>query len=78
MVPGSTVHVPFRMGETSQILYTPDELAEKAPEGIAQKIGIDLIQEAPWYFWNGIDLRVIGAVVVGSVTLLWVWRKKRF
>lgn len=75
VIPGSTVHAPGRLPETMLPKIPMEDLASQAPEGIGMARGAELLNPSPWYFWNGMDLRIVGAAIVGGIVFI-AWRAK--
>jgi hypothetical protein len=77
VVPYSTVNTPGRLPETMLPKIPLDVMLDNSPEGVGQERGKELLEDTPWYFWKGMDLRIIGgALAVGAVALIFFARKK--
>jgi hypothetical protein len=75
--PGSSVSMPGRLAETLTPKIPPAELEKQAPEGIGAERGEELLDTyVPWWFVGGVDMRVVGAAVVGLGLLAFFWRRR--
>lgn len=76
VVPGSSVHSPGRLPESTQPKLSPEHLAEEAPEGIGRERGAELLINVPWYFWKGVDLRVVLGVAGGALLVTYFMKRR--
>jgi len=75
--PGSSVSMPGRLAETLTPKIPTSDLEANAEEGIGAARGNELLDSyIPWWFVGGVDLRVVGAVVVGVGLLAFFWRRR--
>jgi hypothetical protein len=75
--PGSNVSMPGRLAETLTPKISMDDLASDAKEGIGAARGHELLDSfIPWWFVGGMDMRIVGAAVVGLGLLTFFWRRR--